>query len=78
MTTTRLYVGISADLSRQTFRTPDTPTRDSHGAVYAAVIGPFRTAKAARLMRDFGQGNPHMQSVGDCERLARLPEFAQA
>jgi len=38
---------------------------------FTAAIGPFETRFAAELMADFGQGNPHMQTSDDCERIAR-------
>lgn len=36
-----------------------------------AVIGPFRTVRGAEFMRQYGEGNPHCQTVGDAERLAK-------
>ena len=73
----RIYVGI---VSRETvrfsevFRSERTPTRESTGLRYAAVIGPFRTMRGAEFMRDHGAGNPHCQSVRDAERLATPKE----
>lgn len=37
---------------------------------FGAAIGPFQTDFAATLMADFGENNPHMQTVEDCERIA--------
>lgn len=45
----RIYVGIKPDLKREPFRSAETPTEKSHPQYYA-VIGPFRTARAANLM----------------------------
>jgi len=66
----RLYVGLFDDGKREVFRSTATPTAESHGEKYVAVIGPFRTVRGANFMRDHGQGNPHCQCVSDAERLA--------
>jgi hypothetical protein len=68
---TKNYVGIGADGKRKVFRSATTPEAETHGSIYSAVIGPFRTKKAAEIMRDFGAGNPHMQTVADAERIAK-------
>lgn len=57
---------------REVFKADSIPTSASHGAVYAAVVGPFRTIRGATFMRDHGQGNPHCQCVADAERLGKL------
>ncbi len=66
----RIYLGVSGCRPREVFRYKGTPTQESHGDRYAAVIGPFRTMRAARFMAECGQGNPHLQTVADAERLA--------
>jgi len=67
-----IYLGLSAfGTKREIFRYPQEPTTDSHGHVFDAVIGPFRTMRGARFMRDHGQGNPHCLCVADAERLSR-------
>ncbi len=38
---------------------------------FGHAIGPFHTRFAAELMADFGEGNPHMQHVEDCEQFAK-------
>lgn len=76
----RLYVGIrKTDSVYELFRASrhdccgfDNPIHATHGHLYAAVIGPFRTLKGARYMEQYGRGNPHLQTVDDAERLARL------
>jgi hypothetical protein len=68
---TKPYVGLIGGGKREVFRSATTPTNDSHGAQYLAVIGPFRTVRGANFMRDHGQGNPHCQCVADAERLAK-------
>lgn len=70
---TRVYVGVNG-AKREVFRNVGTPTERTHGERYAYVIGPFRTARGAQYMRDYGIQNPLCQSVYDAETLAkRLP-----
>lgn len=52
MTRTLIYVGLSTDGSREVFRANETPTPQSHGERFAAVIGPFRTKAGAEFMRN--------------------------
>ena len=68
----RLYVGVKSDLNMERFRSKETPVRSSHGHLYAAVIGPFRTVAGAEYMVNFGKGNPHCQTVSQAERLGRI------
>lgn len=67
---TRIYVGSKKRGGLEVFRATK-PTEKSHGHVYRYVIGPFRTLAAARLIEKYGEGNPHLQTVGDAEKLAR-------
>lgn len=78
MTRTLIYVGLSTDGSREVFRANETPTPQSHGERFAAVIGPFRTKAGAEFMRNYGRGNPHCQTVTDAERLARHISVGEA
>jgi len=66
-----IYVGLLRGKpgSRELFRADRTPTVQSHGAKYGAVIGPFRTVKAARLA--VAPHGPLMQHVSDFERAAK-------
>jgi hypothetical protein len=67
----RLYVGIMmANGAYHVFRSAKTPTDESHGWQFAAVIGPFKTRLGAEFMRKYGRGNPHIQEVRDAEKLA--------
>jgi hypothetical protein len=66
----RIYVGIVPG-RREVFRSEFTPTWETHGKLYRAVIGPFRTLRGAEYMRLHGAHNPHCQTVADAERLAR-------
>lgn len=68
----RWYVGhemITDNL--RAFRSPSTPTYETHGHLYWAVVGPFRTRRAARWAEQCGQNNPHFQCTEDVERLSR-------
>lgn len=65
----RPYVGLKGGV-RKVFRSDVTPTEDTHPE-YGAVIGPFRTVRAARYMAKHGGGNPHLVTVADAERIAR-------
>lgn len=67
----KVYVGLKPG-KWEVFKSADTPTRASHGDRFAAVIGPFRTMRGARFMADHGRGNPHLQTVGDAERIAKI------
>jgi hypothetical protein len=48
-----------------------TPVQETHGHLYAAVIGPFRTIRAAKFMAEHGRNNPHLQTVNDAERISK-------
>ena len=69
----RHYVGLKLDCTgqREVFTADQTPTNDTHGALYGAVIGPFRTKRGAQFMSDYGRGNPHCLTVSDAESLAK-------
>jgi hypothetical protein len=67
----RIYIGIH-DATRVIFRSEQEPTQATHGNLYAAVIGPFKTLRGARFMRAHGRNNPHAQTVADAERLAKI------
>ncbi|KKL07473.1 hypothetical protein LCGC14_2585650 [marine sediment metagenome] len=68
---TQQYVGIRvADGVYERFTSDGTPVRETHGHVYNAVIGPFKTIRGAKFMAEHGKGNPHLQHVNDAERIA--------
>ena len=68
---TKPYVGRSRKTGKlEVFRADKTPTDASHGHLYTYAIGPFRTARGARVMVDGGENNPHIVTVGDAERIA--------
>jgi len=65
------YVGIiNGTGRREVFECTFVPTMETHGTLYAAVIGPFETMRGARFMAEHGAANPHVQCVADAERIA--------
>ncbi|HEU4344088.1 MAG TPA: hypothetical protein VFU31_21240 [Candidatus Binatia bacterium] len=66
---TKPYVGFRAGKRPVVFRATATPTEASHGNLYLAVMGPFRTVRAARLTART-HPNPHIYHVTDAERIA--------
>ena len=68
----KFYVGLSASGSLRRWLFNDVePIKNNHGDQYVAIIGPFATKRGAIFMRDYGEGNPHCQTVSDAERLAK-------
>lgn len=49
----------------------NAPVTQEAERYYGAVIGPFRTKRAAIFSRDCGYGNPHCQCVQDAERISK-------
>lgn len=67
------YLGHSlTNYMTEAFQFDREPTIGTHGNIYAAVIGPFRTKRAAKWAEKHGFMNPHFQTVEDAERLCRL------
>ena len=66
----KIYMGYAKGGGREVFHSDVTPTEATHGDKYLAVMGPFRTMRGAKFAAEYGQGNPHIQTVGDAERLA--------
>ncbi len=64
-----VYVGCKGG-RREVFRSEQRPTQQSHGHLYMAVIGPFRTKRGAEFMARCGGNNPHVRCVADAERIA--------
>ena len=67
------YVGFRVqDHKLEIFNSANEPTSESHSDIYSAVIGPFRTKRAALWAEKYGRFNPHFQHVEDAERLSKL------
>jgi hypothetical protein len=69
----KIYLGLKQN-NREVFKSATTPTQESHGHLYNAIVGPFRTMRGAKFMRDHGARNPHVQNVADAERIAKQLE----
>ena len=65
----KLYVGFKEGKGEK-FTHHQEPTEASHGHKYKAVMGPFKTHRAADLVIQSGHSNPHIQHVKDAERIA--------
>ncbi len=67
----KFYVGRKPNqIGKDVFKSDVTPTKQMYPQ-YVSVVGPFRTKRAAIMLAVFGQGNPHMQTVSDAERIAK-------
>ena len=65
------YVGLKEG-NREVFFSNEEPTQESHGHLYNATIGPFKTYGAARVMVEWGgNNNPHLTCVNDAEKVAK-------
>jgi hypothetical protein len=69
----KYYVGLKGGYQGEVFQAESTPTDQTHGGLYKAAIGPFRTKRGAAWMANTGTGltNPHCRTVRDAERLAK-------
>ena len=66
-----IYLGRRRHGDLVQFNSSSVPTRQSHGHLYTAVIGPFRSKVGASYFARYGRNNPHIQTADDAERLAR-------
>ncbi|HKJ40083.1 MAG TPA: hypothetical protein VJ972_15000 [Anaerolineales bacterium] len=74
-----IYLGRRKQGDLVQFYSSSVPTRESHGHLYTAVVGPFKTKVGASYFARYGQDNPHIQTADDAERLARAdPLMEQA
>ncbi|MBI5955335.1 MAG: hypothetical protein HY865_27070 [Chloroflexi bacterium] len=65
------YLGKRGQDDLILFRSPTIPTKETHGHLYTAVIGPFRSRVGASYFARYGRNNPHIRTADDAERLAR-------
>jgi len=68
---TRWYIGHKTNGGLIAFSDTSTPTEQGYGKLFGAVIGPFKTKRAALWAEKYGRFNPHFQHVNDAERLAK-------
>lgn len=74
-----IYLGRRKQGDLVQFRSSTIPTKESHGHLYTAVIGPFKSRVGASYFARHGRNNPHIQTADDAERLARAdPVMEQA
>lgn len=66
-----IYVGVTPN-KYEIFKSVKEPTFKSHGHIYNAVIGEFKTLRGAKFMSLFGKGNPHCTTVDEAERLGKI------
>jgi hypothetical protein len=70
ITMKRWYIGHNN--GHIAFQSDFEPTPTSHGELYCAVIGPFKTKRAAMWAEKYGYMNPHFRHVDDAEWLSRI------
>lgn len=63
-------LGVTVASRMYVFRYPTMPTAKEF-PYFAYVIGPFRTARAAHFMAEYGHNNVHCQTVCDAEKLTK-------
>ena len=73
------YLGRRAQGDLILFHAAQTPTKETHGLRFTAVIGPFKSKVGASYYARYGRDNPHIRTANDAERLARAdPRMEQA
>ena len=73
------YLGRRAQGELILFHAAQTPTKESHGARFVSVIGPFRSRVGASYYARYGRDDPRIRTAEDAERLARAdPRMEQA
>lgn len=65
------YLGTRGREDLILFRSSTTPTKESHGHLYTAVTGPFKSKVGASYFARYGRNNPNIRTAADAERLAR-------
>ncbi len=71
----RVIVAHAGGRADEIFACETVPTFESHGNRYGAVVGPFRTKRAAIFMSRT-HPNPHCRTVSEAERLVKkYPEL---
>ena len=65
------YLGKIEEDDLILFHSAMPPTKQTHGHLYKAVIGPFVSRVGAGYFARYGKNNPDIRTVADAERLAR-------
>ena len=63
-------IACPSGMTHVVFRADASPTFATHGEHFAAVMGPFRTKRAAIFTAET-RPNPHVQTVADAERIVK-------
>ena len=65
------YLGKIGENDLILFHSTTIPTKQTHGHLYKAVIGPFQSKVGAGYFARYGRDNPQIRTAADAERLAR-------
>ena len=65
------YLGKIGEDDLILFHSTTIPTKQTHGHLYKAVIGPFVSRVGAGYFARYGKNNPDLRTAADAERLAR-------
>lgn len=65
------YLGKRGEDDLILFHSAAIPTKETHGHLYKAVIGPFKSKVGADYFARYGRNNPNIRTAADAERLAR-------
>ena len=65
------YLGKIEEDDLILFHSTSIPTKQTHGHLYKAVIGPFVSRVGAGYFARYGKNNPDLRTAADAERLAR-------
>lgn len=66
------YLGRRRENDLILFHSALPPTKQNHGHVFKAVIGPLEKSRVgARYFARYGKDNPDLRTAADAERLAR-------
>jgi hypothetical protein len=65
------YLGRRGEDDLILFHSAVIPTKETHGYLYKAVIGPFKSKVGANYFVRYGRNNPRIRTAADAERLAR-------
>ena len=61
------------------FHWSNIPNKETHGHLFKAVIGPFKSKVGAHYFARYGRNNPQLLTTEDVESLARAdPRMEQA
>ena len=65
------YLGKRGEDDLILFHSTVIPNKHTHGHLYKAVIGPFKSKVGAGYFARYGRNNPDIRTAADAERLAR-------